>query len=360
MALNAGTELNFVFFDDPLLLYNAMLEDIKNAQKYIYIETYKFGNDPIGERFRDILTKKAKQGVEIKILIDSWGTAVNEYFFIELIRLGGEVTFFEKLKLSFDILSKNHRRNHRKLFIVDDKISYIGSANISNHSINWRESVLRLEDTFAVHFKKIFLEDYLISKKIFPNKINYTRSVRFNGFEIIKDVPSTIVQATRKKYLSLIKAAKREIIIESPYFLPGSIVRKALLDAAKKGVEITIITPQHSDVTLFDILRNKYLGQFYKNNIHILLYRPQNLHAKLMFIDDEVFVIGSSNFDYRSFRFQHEINLVGKNKSIIEVIARHIEESKADCIDFNYTLWQKRPWILKTFEWFLVPVRRFF
>ena len=358
MSLDIG--LNFHFYDDPLLLYNAMLEDIKNAQKYIYLETYRFGNDQIGERFRNALTKKAKQGIEIKILIDSWGTSVNEFFFKELLRLGGEVTFFKKLRFSFDILSQNHRRNHRKLFIIDDKITYIGSANISNHSINWRESVLKLESKCASHFKKIFLEDYNISKKIFPNKINYTRSVRFSGFEIIKDIPSTIVQSTRKKYLKLIKSAVNEIIIETPYFLPGSIVRKALTDAAKKGVKITIITPQHSDVGLFDILRNKYLGQLYEKNIRILLYQTQNLHAKLMLIDDDVFVIGSSNFDYRSFRFQHEINLVGKNKDIIGVIANHFEESKADCIEFNYAIWQKRPWILKTIEWILVPIRRFF
>jgi len=358
--MNPESEQNFLFFDDPLLLYNAMLEDIKNARKYIYLETYRYGNDPIGERFRTALIKKAKQGIEIKILIDSWGTAVNETFFKDLLLLGGEVTFFKKLKFSFDIFAQNHRRNHRKLFLIDDKISYIGSANITNHSINWRESVLRFESRLTGCLKKIFLEDYNLSKKIFPNKINYTRSVRVSGFEIIKDIPSTIVQATRKKYLKLIKSAREEIIIESPYFLPGSIVRKALIDAARRGVKICIITPQHSDVALFDMLRNKYLGHFYENNIRILLYQPQNLHSKLMLIDDEVFVIGSSNFDYRSFRFQHEINLVGKDNAIIFRIAQHIEESKADCIAFNYAQWQKRPWILKTIEWILVPVRRFF
>lgn len=358
--MNSDNELNFKFFDDPLLLYNAMLDDIKASQKYIYIETYKFGNDPIGERFRTALIKKAKQGIEIKLLIDSWGTAVNDYFFRELLNNGGEVTFFKKLRLSFDIFSQNHRRNHRKLFIVDDKIFYIGSANISNHSINWRESVLRFESIHATYFKKIFLEDYYLSKKIFPNKINYTRSVKFKDFEIVKDIPSTIVQSTRKKYLSLIRAAKKEITIETPYFLPGSFIRRALFTAAKRGVKICIITPQHSDVGLFDILRNKYLGQFHKNNIHILLYQPQNLHAKLMLIDDDVFIIGSSNFDYRSFRFQHEINLVGKNKTIIDVMKNHLEESKSDCINFNYKLWQERPWILKAIEYLLVPIRQFF
>ena len=79
-----------------------------------------------------------------------------------------------------------------------------------------------------------------------------------------------------------------------------------------------------------------------------------------MLIDDEVFVIGSSNFDYRSFRFQHEINLVGRNKAIIDVLAKHVEETKSDCEDFNFALWQRRAWILKFIEWVLVPIRRFF
>ena len=353
-------DLKFSFFDDPLLLYNAMLEDIKAAQKYILIETYRFGNDPIGERFRNALAKKAKQGVEIKILIDSWGTAVNESFFTELLQFGGEVTFFEKLKISLDLLSKNHRRNHRKLIIIDDKILYIGSANITNHSINWRESVLKLENNIAVQFKKIFYEDYLISKKIFPNKINYTRPVKVGDFEILRDIPGMIIQTARKKFLKLIKEAKEEIIIETPYFLPGSFVRKALVEAANNGVKICIITPEHSDVGLFDILRNKYLGHFYKKNIQILYYRPQNLHAKLMLVDGAIFSIGSSNFDYRSFRFQHEINLLGNNKAIIEAITNHIEESKLDCVEFDYNYWLHRPWTLKLIEWLLVPIRHFF
>ncbi|OPZ99030.1 MAG: putative cardiolipin synthase YwiE [Bacteroidetes bacterium ADurb.Bin408] len=142
--------------------------------------------------------------------------------------------------------------------------------------------------------------------------------------------------------------------------MPGSVVRKAIADAACRGVNITIITPQHSDVGLFDILRNKYLGQLIKENIKILYYCPHNLHAKLMLVDSETFVIGSSNFDYRSFRFMHEINLAGHDKKIIETLKAHIEDSKSECIDFNYVLWLKRPWILKVIEWLLVPVRHFF
>ena len=101
------------FYDDPLRMYNAMLDDIEMAQEYIYIETYKYGNDQMGEKFRDILTKKAKQGVKIKLMIDSWGAYVSQNFFSEMIRNGGEVRFFKKLRLSIDSFTKSRRRNHR-------------------------------------------------------------------------------------------------------------------------------------------------------------------------------------------------------------------------------------------------------
>ena len=354
------TALNFSFFDDPLLLYNAMWEDIKNAKKYVYIETYKFGNDPIGERFRDILIKKAKEGIEIKILVDSWGATVNKEFFKEMIQYGAQVVFFQKIKIHLDLFSKNHLRNHRKLFIVDDNTVYVGSANISNHSLNWRESVLRLEHPIALKFKNIFFEHFNFSEKLFPNKKRLTRPLYFQGFEIIRDIPGNIFQPTKKKFLQLIKKAKTEIIIETPYFLPGKDIRKSIIDAAHRGVSVHIITPQHSDVGLFDILRNKYLGKLIEENINIHYYRPHNLHAKLLIVDRETFVMGSSNFDYRSFRFMHEINLVGNNQQIIQVLLNHIETSKADCIPFNYELWLKRPKTLKIIECMLVPIRHLF
>lgn len=352
--------LAFEFFDDPLQWYKNMWDAIKEARRYVYIQTYKYGNDPIGERFRDVLTRKAKEGVEVRLLIDSWGAAVDDKFFSTLTAAGGEVYFFEKLKVSLDLFSRNHRRNHRKITIIDDKIVYIGSANLSNHSINWRESILRLDNPIATAFRKIFLEDFILSKKLYPNKRRYTRPVFAEGFEIIKDIPGNIFQPTRKKFLRLIRQAQHSITVETPYFLPGSVMRRALYSAADRGVNINIITPLHSDIPLFDILRNKYLGLYHRHNIHIWLYAPQNLHAKLMIVDDETFIMGSSNFDYRSFRFMHEINISGGDSHIIATLLRHCADTRKDCVPFNYDQWLKRPRSLRLIEWLLVPVRHFF
>lgn len=350
----------YKLFDDPLKLFSAMTDDIRRAKKTIYLQTYKIANDIIGRRFRDELTKKAKQGVEVCILIDSWGAGVSESFFSGLTDSGGKLRLFEKIKLSFDIFSANHRRNHRKLLIIDSEILYVGSANLTAYCLNWRECTIRISGDISLKFEKIFKTDFDISNKYYQNKRQNTRLMRHDDIEIIRDVPGNIQQPVRKKFLKMIRSAKEEIIIETPYFLPGSSLRKSLISAVQRGVRVVVLTPLHSDVTLFDILRGKYFGLYYRKNIEILQYEPDNLHAKVMLVDNKHFFTGSSNFDYRSLRFMHEINIAGENPEICSLIKNHLQETMKDCKEFEYDKWKNRHFVLKIIEWLLVPVRHLF
>lgn len=350
----------YKMFSDPMKLYISMLNDIEQAKHYIYLETYKFSYQAIGQKFRHALAKKCREGVEVKLLIDSWGSSVSRSFFNELIAGGGEVRYFKKIKWTFDALSKHHRRDHRKLMIIDDEIVYLGSSNITDHCLNWRESNFKIKNTLAPVFKRLFLEHYSIYNKLIYEKKTLTQIVKHYGYEIIRDVPSTLIQPTRKRFMELIKEAKSSIYIETPYFLPGTLMRKALKEAGQRGIKVSIIVPKRSDVGLVDILRNKYLGKLYDTNIDIFFYVPQNLHSKIFVTDSETFVVGSSNFDYRSFRFQHEINLLGKNKQILELISEHSNDTLAECENFDYNFWLKRSPIQKFFERLLVPFRHFF
>jgi len=146
-------------------------------------------------------------------------------------------------------------------------------------------------------------------------------------------------------------------VIETPYFLPGFMLRKALMDAAKRGVDVKVIMPKNSDVRMIDILRNKYFGLLYKNKVNLLFYVPHNLHAKLLLIDNRIFSITSANFDYRSFLYQYEIALIGKDISILSQLQDHIQETLNNSVEFNYETWLKRPLIEKIFERILVPFR---
>jgi cardiolipin synthase len=157
----------------------------------------------------------------------------------------------------------------------------------------------------------------------------------------------------------MIRSAKTSIAIESPYFLPGYILRKLLMEAARRGVDVTIITPKQSDVTMVDIVRSKYLGLLYKSGINLQFYLPYNLHAKLVMVDGTVFSVGSSNFDYRSFRYMHEVMLFGKDKAMIQGFQQHITETLLECEEFDYPKWLRRPMMHKVFEALLIPLRHF-
>jgi cardiolipin synthase len=344
-------------FDEPADFYRAMQADISRAKRYIYLETYKFADDIIGKRFRDILVQKAKEGVEIRLLIDSWGSFVNNSYFAEMINYGGQVRFFMKVKFFIDFFTKNHRRNHRKLLIIDDRISYIGSANITGYSLKWKELMLRMEGEIAIPFKKVFNLDFSLYKRYLFEKNSYIRTLKHDVFEIIRDVPSITKKRISKKYIQLIRNAEREVVIETPYFLPGFLLRKAMADACKRGVKIKVIIPKNSDVGLVDILRNRYLGPMNEKGVEILYYVPTNLHGKAILVDDEIFSIGSPNFDYRSFRYMHEIVLVGAEPEIARQLREHLDQIIKDCVPFVYDTWKHRPRFQKAVEWLLLPFR---
>ncbi len=350
-----------VFYDDPWQYFNAMLNDLSQARESICIETYKYSNDAIGERFRNVLIQKASKGVKVRLLIDSWGAQVSQSFFRELTEAGGEVRFFMKIKFFIDLFTKNHRRNHRKFLLIDDHISYIGSANISGYSLNWCESMLRLDDkTLNKQLLKVFNQDFNLYNRYTFKKPHLTRLIRSGNFEIIRDVPSITRQKIKKKYVAMFRAANKRVVVESPYFLPGFMLRKAMTDAVKRGVEVIVITPLNSDVHMVDLVRGRYLGMLHRNGVKFLLYAPHNLHAKLMLVDDRTFAIGSANFDYRSFRYQHEIIMVGEDEEISSQILTHIDTCMQNSVPFNYDEWLRRPFLQRFFEWLFLPFRHLF
>ncbi len=360
MESGSGQELQIRLIADPLAYYTAMLSDINRAREYIFLEIYRFRNDPIGIRFRDNLIKKCREGVKVRLLLDSWGAASGLAFFQELIEAGGELRFFKKIKLNWDAFTRSHRRDHRKILVIDDEVTWIGSANIAGYSLNWRESMFRIKGAIAKPFKRIISQNYNIYNKYFYDKLSYTRLIKFNGLEIIRDVPSIAFQPVKKKFLELIQAATKEIVIETPYFLPGSSLRKALMDAAMRGVNVYVHIPKKSDVGIMDVLSSKYLGEMAEKGVQFFFYLPQNLHAKMFLSDRKYFVVGSSNFDYRSLRYQHEICLAGEHKSLVRQMISHMNETRRSSEAFDYERWMQRPVIQRFFEWLLVPLRHLF
>ncbi len=340
---------------NPKKIYASMFRDLKKAKKEILIETYIYGKDKVGRKFREILVKKAKGGIKVKLLIDAWGSSVNKKFFRELVEVGGEVRFFRGFRYVIHFFSENHERNHRKLLIVDEKISYIGSINLSSASINGEELVLRLEQDISHFLRKSFFRFW----KNFAVRAHWRmKKIVYRGFEIIQDSPKKLFRPSEKSYKRLIKKSKKEILIVTPYFVPSRGMRKVLKAALGREISVKIILPRVSDLKFLDLVRNRYIGGLLKSGAKVYFY-PKLIHSKLLIVDD-VFLLGSSNLDYRSFRHQFDINLLGKNKKILKELKNHFFNNLKKSKKINYDLWKRRHVFKRVIERLLVPLHKYF
>jgi cardiolipin synthase A/B len=334
-------------FSDPKRIYQRMISDIRKAKEEILLETYLYGDDKIGRLFRDELMKKAVEGVRIKVLIDGWGTEVKRKFFKGLTGLGAKVRFFREFKYTWSFIDDNYERNHRKLLIVDGRISYIGSINITARCLGWSELVLRIEGNLGVALRRSFNRSW---KKFNIWGKRKMRKIVHEGYEVLHGFPSNLNHSYfERRYRRLIGKAQKEILIETPYFVPSSGIRKAIKDALSRGVKVKLVLPQKSDVWLVDVVRNRYLGNLHRAGVKIF-YHSKFLHSKLLIIDEELFLFGSSNLDYRSFLYQYEINLFGRDKDLIEKLKKHFSKNLRESSRFSYGAWRNRRNIGKLVE----------
>jgi cardiolipin synthase len=346
---------NYEILFSPEKIYSSMLSDIKRAKKEILLETYIYGNDRVGKEFREELTKKAKEGVKVKLLIDAWGSNVRKRFFKSLINAGGEVRFFRQIRYTWKLISENHKRNHRKLLIIDKEISYIGSINITASCLKWEELVIRVQGPLAIHLGSSFNR---VWKRFNILKIKRMKRIFYEGLEILHDFPSGKVSFTGRKYSKLISAAKEEILIITPYFLPSRKIRRALKNAVKRGTDVRIILPKSSDVKFLDLIRKRYIRSLIKNGIMIYFY-PKIIHSKMLIVDNNFFLVGSSNLDYRSFMHQFELNILGINKDLVKDLKIYFYNNlkKAELLD-NHIIGHGGI-LSKIFHWLMRPIKEY-
>ncbi|EKE11018.1 MAG: hypothetical protein ACD_15C00152G0002 [uncultured bacterium] len=317
--------------------YKSLIDDLSKAKKNIYLETYIYKDDKIGGKIKEILTKKASHGVTVKLLMDAIGSIlISEINFTPLILAGGDVNFFRRMLLVPFHLTKLNNRNHRKLVLIDNNISYIGSANIDYDTSSWREFNLRIDDPkINGLLSSMFIEQFVISNTLTVNRKKSTKIHKINGLTILRSVPFAR-NPIRISFLELIAKAEEEIVIENPYAILDKKIYKHFQGAIKRGVVIKIILPKLVDVTLAGYLNRKLMRKAKKIGANIYFY-PTMLHSKLILIDNKEWMIGSTNLDYRSMFTQFEIMLSGNNQEIKELVKKHIDKSikEAEVYDEN-------------------------
>ncbi|MBR6639427.1 MAG: cardiolipin synthase [Muribaculaceae bacterium] len=330
--------------------FEALVEDLLNATKYIHIQYYIFESDEIGNLIKNILINKATEGVKVRVIYDHIGSIHVKKRFINDMRNAG-IEIFPFFKVAFPpFATRINWRNHRKLCIIDGEIGYIGGMNIADRYIKgikngvWRDCHMRivgpairtLQYSFAVDWS--FMGQPLIEEDI--NTISYISNV---GLQMATSGPTSQWPNIAFIFHKAIANAKKRIYIQTPYFLPTENLLKALQSAALAKVDVRIMIPRRPDSIIMRHASFSYVQECLNSGIKIYLYQAGMLHSKTMIIDNEFCTIGSTNFDFRSFEHNFEGNMFIYSKEINQKMTDIFNNDSSQSIKINSARWRKRP-----------------
>ena len=333
---------DITIYTDGNAKFDALIEDMRRAEKYIHMEYYIIKNDVVFQRIIEVLKEKAAEGVEVRILFDSMGCrTVKNRFWKELNKCGIQTAEFFPALLGRLQLRINYR-NHRKIVIIDDKVGYVGGFNVGKEYIgldenfgHWRDTHLRIQGGALSGLQLRFILDwnYAAEQNLFVNGhyLEDVRPVRQGGskIQIISSGPDNTLKQIRDNYLQLIHKARYRISIQTPYFIPDESMMSALLIAIRSGVEVRIMIPCKPDHPFVYWATYSYVGDMVMAGAECYTYENGFLHSKGLVVDDEVFCYGTANMDIRSFSLNFEVNAVvydaGKAREMTALFDRDLE-----------------------------------
>ena len=341
--------------------YEAELLAIQGAHETIHLEAYIFLSGAIGDRFRDALTERAKAGVQVRLIIDYIGSfRTFRSYFRELLNAGGCLAWYHPPHLN--LLPQINNRTHRELIVIDGRIGFIGGAGIADQwykdigpNARWRDTMFRVEGPAVAHLQSAFAENWLRSSGEILLGDGYYRFEKSNGpvrAMVVNSTPSAGSTRARILYQVLINAAQKSISITTPYFLPDRSAREEVIRAIReRGVEVRILTPgKHADHLLTRSSSRRLYGDLLKAGARIYEYRPAMIHAKIMVIDDLWSVVGSTNFDHRSFRINDEVNMATLCPDLATRLKRDFENDLRQSFEVTHHEWRNRTFF-RVYEW---------
>ncbi|OAJ73854.1 cardiolipin synthase [Brevibacillus sp. SKDU10] len=356
---NAGAELtqkNHVkLFHKAAPFYTALWEKIDKAMYQIHVLFYTIEGDYVGRSLLDLLKKKAEQGCEVRVIVDDIGSKTfPDAWGDELRQAGGEFYRFSP-RMHLRTFMRLNYRNHRKIVVIDNAIGFFGGCNIGKEYVGedpklgfWRDTHIQVTGEAACELQKIFIKDW---KMVSGLTINMSNSVvetspaptkkhdeemgkptvepvgeheNKHMIQVVATDPRERWEPIRQAFLQMIMRAEKSVKITSPYFIPDEVLLAALCTIAQAGVEVTLMLPGIPDSKLVYYASQSFLDELRKAGVSIYLYDKGFLHAKVLLVDDNQALVGTSNWDFRSFYLNFEVNALfyGRSRFIQELTAQ--------------------------------------
>lgn len=335
-------------YDGPLA---ALERDLRAARESIHLLFYIFEDDWTGRRFTDLLCDAAGRGVRCRVLMDSGGSRRGLRELAPRLRSAGvevhemlPVGLFRRNVARFDL------RNHRKVVVVDGRIGYTGSQNLVDpefiRGCPNEELVVRFEGPVVTQMQGVFLADWFMETNQVPDDATLFPPQPAPGVTIAQVLPSGPGygrQNTRELMISLIYAARREVTIVTPYFVPDEPFLAALVSAARRGIRVQLILPRRSNQHVTHFAQQSYYSQLLAVGTEISLYEKRFLHAKHMMVDRELALIGTANMDIRSFALNAEVSLLIYDPAVVDRLKAICDGYLAHGTPLDAATWSARP-----------------
>lgn len=348
-------------FVDGKTKFESLLEDIRTAKHHIHMEYYIIRDDKLGRTLMQALAERAKNGVEVRFLYDSVGSAwTRGILFRPLISAGGHTAVFFPSRIPYVNVRMNNR-NHRKLAIIDGRVGYVGGFNIGDEYVDesprfghWRDTHLRVSGSAVMEMQALFLLDWnASSQKLIPDEFRYfpLSSVKGQiGMQIVSSGPNSTWEQIRNAYIRMIYSGERSVYIQTPYFIPDESLLTALKTAALGGIDVRIMLPSKPDHRVVYWASKFYLGELLDVGVKCYLYKNGFLHAKTVVVDKTIASVGTANIDIRSFKLNFEVNaLIYDTQKAIE-LGEIFEADLLDCVELTADDYRRRPHINKIAE----------
>lgn len=309
------------YYDEAIKGLDAQLEDLSKAEKFIFMEYHAIEDEEAWQRIQTVLEDRVKAGVEVRIFYDDMGSIwfVNMDFATKLKSLGIKCRVFNPILPGLNMFLNN--RDHRKITVIDGKVAYTGGYNLANEYFNithpygiWKDTGIRMEGDAVKSMTVAFLEMWnaarnVKSKELVPEKyvINYAYQAQQRGYvQPYADSPLDGEQVGEEVYISMANKAEKYCWFITPYLIITDEMTHALTLAAKRGVDVRIITPGIPDKKMVYSVTRSFYHNLVKHGVRIYEWTPGFCHAKMSVADDKMATCGTINLDYRSLYHHFE------------------------------------------------------
>lgn len=352
--IHTGCGTNTALHNRVRLLHNgnnaftALIAALQRATRTIHMEYYIFRDDRIGRAIADILVRKARAGVTVRVIYDAVGSrGMNRTLRRRMRDAGVEVRPFEPLRFPW-FTPRSTCRNHRKIVVADGKIAFLGGINIAKYYLDgdclgkWRDEHLCIEGDAVADLQRLFLADWA---HVGGHRLDATRYIARHTVRALLPLQvawagegatrPTLVEA----FVTAIMTARKRIRICSPYFLPPAVLLDALRIAARSGIRVEAMIPSCSDSRMTDRIADSYVGDLLDAGITLYGYTRGFLHAKLLVVDDRIASIGTANMDYRSLTDNWEVTVFIRDRRTVTELSETFDKDIASCRRITRATW---------------------